>query len=208
MWLKASEHVKLGKNVTIGEYSLLGVVPKVDTIRPLIIGDDSVIRSHTVLYTNTVLGSKCQTGHGVSIRENNKIGNNVSIGTHSVIERDAILEDNVRIHSNVFIPEYTIIEEYAWIGPNVVITNAYHPLCPKVKECMKGPTIKKFAIIGANATILPYVTIGEKAFIGAGSLVTEDVPDGMVAYGVPAKIKKKTEELECVTGILGANPYK
>lgn len=208
MWSKASEHVELGENVTIGEYSLLGVVPKVDEILPLKIGNNSTIRSHAVIYTNTTIGKKMQTGHGVLIRENCKIGNNVSIGSHSVLERDVILEDNVRIHSNVFIPEYTKIEEYAWIGPNVVITNAYHPLCPKVKECMKGPTIKKHAIIGANATILPYVTIGEKAFIGAGSLVTEDVQDGMVAYGVPAKIKKKTEELECVTGILGSNPYK
>lgn len=207
-WSKASEFIELGENVIIGEFVVLGVIPRVDEIRPLIIGDNCVIRSHTAIYTNTVLGKKCQTGHGVLIRENNQIGNNVSIGSHSVIERDVILEDNVRVHSNVFIPEYTRLEEFAWVGPNVVFTNAYHPLCPKAKECLKGPTIKKLAIIGANSTILPYVTIGEKAFIGAGSVVTKDVPDGMVAFGVPAKIHKKTEELECVTDKLGRNPYR
>ncbi|MHA1829235.1 MAG: acyltransferase [Candidatus Heimdallarchaeaceae archaeon] len=208
MWAKASEYIELGENVKIGEYSVLGVLPKVKEIAPLKIGNNAVIRSHTVIYTNTIIGDNFQTGHGVLIRENNKIGNNVSVGSHSVIERDAILEDNVRVHSNVFIPEYTVVKEHAWIGPNVVITNAYHPLCKKVKECMKGPIIKEHAIIGANSTLLPYIVVGKRAFIGAGSVVTRDVPDGMVAYGAPAKIVKKTNELECITGILGTNPYR
>ncbi len=206
-WSKASEFVKLGKDVKIGDYSLLGVLPNVEEIDFLTIGDNSTIRSHSVIYTNTKIGKKFQTGHGVMIRENNSIGENVSIGTHSVLERDIIIGDNARVHSNVFLPEFTVLEEYAWVGPNVVMTNAYHPLCEKVKECLKGPTIKKHAIIGANVTILPYVTIGEKAFIGAGSVIITDVPDGMVAYGNPAVIMKKTKELKCVTKILNKNPY-
>ena len=105
MWSKASEHVELGENVTIGEYSLLGVVPKVDEILPLKIGNNTTIRLHANIYTNTTIGNKMQTGHGVLIRENWKIGKNVSVGTHSVIERNTILEDNVRVHSNVFIPD-------------------------------------------------------------------------------------------------------
>ena len=207
MWTKASEYIVLGRNVKIGEYSLLGVIPKIEKITPLIIGDNSKIRSHSVIYTNTIIGKNFQTGHGVLIRENNKIGDSVSLGTHSVIERDVSIGNNVRMHSNVFIPELTIIEDYAWIGPNVVITNAYHPLCEKVKKCMKGPTIKKHAIIGANTTILPYITIGENTFIGAGSLVTKDVPDGMVATGHPAKIMKKRSELLCKTDMKSKGPY-
>ncbi|MHA1331007.1 MAG: DapH/DapD/GlmU-related protein [Candidatus Hodarchaeales archaeon] len=207
-WSQASEFVKLGENITIGEYVVLGVIPKMEKITPLEIGDRCIIRSHTVIYTNTKIGNKCQTGHNVLIRENNKIGNNVSIGSHSVIERDAEIEDNVRVHSNVFIPEYTHLKKNAWVGPNVVMTNAYHPLCPKAKECLKGPTIGENAIIGANATILPYIKIGKKAFIGAGAVVTKDVPDGWVAYGNPAKSHKRTEDLECVTNILGRNPYR
>ena len=206
--MSINSNVKLGNNVTIQEFVVLGAIPNSENIEPLIIGDNCLIRSHTVIYLSTVIGRKCQTGHGVLIRENNRIGNDVSIGSHSVIERDTILSDNVRIHSNVFIPEYTKLEEYAWIGPNVVMTNAYHPLCNKVKECLKGPLIKKHAIIGANSTILPYVTIGEGAFIGAGSVVTKNVPDGAVAVGVPAKIKKKTRDLKCITGIMDKNPYE
>jgi len=201
-------NVKLGKNVTIQEFVVLGAIPNSENIEPLIIGDNSLIRSHTVIYLSTVIGRKCQTGHGVLIRENNKIGNDVSIGTHSVLERDIVIEDNVRIHSNVFIPEYTHLEENSWIGPNVVMINAYHPLCNKVKECLKGPTIKKHAIVGAGVIISPYVTIGERAFIGAGSLVTKDVPEGMVAFGVPAEIIKKTAELSCKTGIKKVKAYE
>ena len=205
--MSINSNVKLGNNVTIQEFVVLGAIPNSENIEPLIIGDNCLIRSHTVIYLSTVIGRKCQTGHGVLIRENNKIGNDVSIGSHSVLERDIVIDNSVRIHSNVFIPEYTHLEEYSWIGPNVVMTNAYHPHCDKAKDCLKGPTIKKHAIVGANVTILPYVTIGEKAFIGAGSVVTSDVPDGMVAYGNPAVIVKKTKELECVTKILNKNPY-
>ncbi len=201
--------VKLGKNVTIQEYVLLGAIPSnIDEIKPLIIGDNCLIRSHTVIYTNTIIGNHVQTGHNVLIREHDNIGNNVSIGSHSVLERNVTIEDNVRIHSNVFIPEYTNIEQNAWIGPNVVMTNAYHPKCNIVKQCLKGPTIKKFAIIGANTTILPYVTIGKRAFIGAGSLVTKDIPNGMVAYGSPAKIVKKIEELSCTTNLKNTKAYE
>ena len=205
--MSVNSNVKLGKDVTIQEFVVLGAIPNSETREPLIIGDNCLIRSHTVIYLSTVIGRKCQTGHGVLIRENNRIGNDVSIGSHSVLERDIVIDNSVRIHSNVFIPEYTLLEEYFWIGPNVVMTNAYHPHCDKVKECLKGPTIKKHAIVGANVTILPYVTIGEKAFIGAGSVVVSDVPDGMVAYGNPAVIVKKTKELECVTKILNKKPY-
>jgi len=208
LWTKASDFVKIGENVVIGAYSVLGVKPRSKQITDLIIGDNSIIRSHSVLYTNTKIGEKFQTGHGVLIRENNIIGKNVSFGSHSIIERDAFIGNNVRIHSNVFIPEYTHIEDNAWIGPNVVITNAYHPLCKKAKECMKGPTIKKHAIIGANTTILPYVVIGEKTFVAAGSVVTKDVPNGKVVAGNPAKIINNTKNLECKTGILGKNPYR
>lgn len=203
-----SNNVKFGKNVIIGDFVVLGEIPRVDKIIPLSIGENSTIRSHSVIYTNTKIGEKFNTGHGVLIRENCKIGDNCSVGTHSVLERDVTMGNNVRVHSNVFIPEYTYIEDNAWIGPSVVMTNAYHPLCSHVKKCMKGPTIKKNAIVGANVTLAPYVTIGENAFIGAGSVVTIDVPDGMVAYGSPATIRKKTTELQCKTGIKGSNPYE
>ena len=130
------------------------------------------------------------TRRKVNIREFNEIGDNVSIGTLSVIEHHVTIADSVRIHTQVFIPEYTILEEGAWIGPNVVFTNAMYPLSPGVKDSLVGPTVRKRAKIGANSTLLPGVVIGEDALVGAGSVVTKNVPDGTVVAGNPARIIK------------------
>lgn len=193
------DNVRLGKASNIGDYAILGLPPagreEVDLVTK--IGNNALIRSHTVIYAGNEIGSNFQTGHNVMIREDNRIGNNVSIGTGSVVEHHITIEDGVRIHSQAFIPEYSILKEGCWIGPNVVLTNALHPLCPKVRECLKGPTIGRNSKIGANVTILPDVTIGDNALVGSGSVVTEDVPDAVVVVGNPAKVIKRVDELAC-----------
>ncbi len=184
--------VSLGDNVEVGEYVLLGYGGGSETF----IGDDSVIRSHTVVYEGNKIGRNFQTGHGVLIRENNVIGDNVSIGSHSDIEHDITMEDDVRIHSGVFVPEYTTLKKGCWLGPGVMLTNAKYPLSKDVKKRLKGPVIGEGSIIGANATILPDVKIGRNCLIGAGAVVTEDVPDDSVVVGVPAKVLRKRSDIE------------
>ncbi|MFX1484846.1 MAG: acyltransferase, partial [Promethearchaeota archaeon] len=130
-------------------------------------------------------------------REDNIIGNNVSIGTHSIIEHHVEIADNVRIHSGAFIPEFSKLEEGSWIGPGVYFTNAIHPLCPHVKECLRGPIIKRNAKVGANATLLPSVTIGEGALIGAGAVVVDDIAPRTVVVGNPARMIKSIDDLTC-----------
>jgi acetyltransferase-like isoleucine patch superfamily enzyme len=194
------ENISLGKNSKIGENVILGEENKSCRGKKLILGDNAVIRSHTVVYLGNEIGDDFQTGHGVLIRENNKIGNKVSLGTHSVIERDNIIGNGVRIHTACFIPEYVIIEDEAWLGPRVTILNVLHPPCPKADECSKHVVIKKNAKIGGNVTIGPRVTIGQNALVGFGSVVTKDVPDDTVVSGNPAKPMKKVKELDCVIG--------
>jgi acetyltransferase-like isoleucine patch superfamily enzyme len=206
---KVYRNVSLGRNAQIGYYVVIGVPPKglKEGELKTIIGIQAVIRSHTVIYAGNKIGDNFQTGHNVLIREKNRIGNNVSIGSHSVIEHDVEIADNVRMHSQVFIPEFSILEDGCWIGPNVVLTNAYHPLCPVVKKCLKGPTIGKGAKVGANATLLPDIVIGEYALVGAGSVVVDNVPPRMVVVGNPAKVIKSIEELTCPYGLI-EGPYK
>lgn len=201
-------NVQLGENVEIDDFVILGVPPRgrADGELPLVIGDNAVIRSHSVIYAGNVIGNGFQTGHHAMIREENRIGNDVSIGTNSVVEHHVEISDRVRIHSQAFVPEFSTLEEGVWIGPNVVLTNVYHPLCPKAKPCLKGATLKRGAKIGANSTILPYVVIGENALIGAGSMVVHDVPDRAVAAGNPAKVIKTIDELTCQTGLIDS-PY-
>ena len=202
-------NVKLGENVIIGEYVIIGVPPRGKRPGELktVIGDNAVVRSHTVIYAGNKIGTNFSTGHGVLIRENNEIGDNVSVGTHSVIEHHVRVEDNVRIHSQAFIPEFSVLEEGCWVGPNVVLTNVYHPLCPKAKECLKGPVIGKSAKIGANATLLPDIRIGRNALVGAGSVVVDSVPANSVVVGNPAKVIKKVKDLRCPYELI-EKPYK
>ncbi len=191
-------NVKLGKNCIIEDFVIIGVQPKDDKPGEIetIIGDNSVIRSHTVIYSGNIIGNNFQTGNKANIRELNEIGNNVSIGTLSVVEHHVKIGNSVRIHTQVFIPEFTILEDECWLGPNVVITNAKYPKSPNVKKELKGAYIKKQAIIGANSTLLPGITIGEQAFIGAGSVVIRDVPDKCVVAGNPAKIIKDITDIK------------
>lgn len=195
--IKVYSNVEIGNGAKIGEFVVVGEPPRGRERGELktVIGDNAIIRSHTVIYAGNKIGINFQTGHGVLIRECNSIGENVSVGSHSVIEHHVSIADNVRIHSNAFIPEFTKLEEECWIGPNAVLTNARYPKSQGVKKQLLGPTIRKRAIIGANVTILPGVIIGEGALIGAGSVVSKDVLPNTVVVGNPIRIINKTTDI-------------
>jgi acetyltransferase-like isoleucine patch superfamily enzyme len=190
----------LRKDHQIGYACDIGNQP--EDAAPLRIGARAIIRSHSVIYSGSVIGDDFAAGHGVLIRNAAQIGDRVSIGSHSVIEHHVTIEGGVRIHSNVFIPEYTRIGAEAWIGPSVCITNARYPAAPQTKEKLEGVTIGRRARIGAQVTILPGVVIGDDALIGAGSVVTKDVPSGSVIAGNPAKILGKVGELRYEDGTI------
>ncbi|MDF3125765.1 acyltransferase [Rheinheimera sp. 1928-s] len=138
--------------------------------------------------------AKCEIGVGtnvwqfVVILKGASIGSNCNICAHSLIEGDVIIGDNVTVKSGVQLWDGTRIGKNVFIGPNVTFTNDIFPRSKEYPESFIGITVNDFASIGANATILPGVTIGESAMIGAGSVVTKDVPAKAVVVGNPAKI--------------------
>ena len=180
--------VKIGKDCEIGDYCVIGCPHAGYNGEETVIGENAVIRSHTVVYAGNVIGRNFMTGHSANIRELNRIGDNVSIGTHSVIEHHVSIGNGVRIHSMVFIPEYTVLEEGCWIGPGVVFTNDPYPQSPPGKKQLKGVTVGKKAKVGANVTLLPGVVVGEGSLVGAGSVVTRDVSAKSIYAGNPAKL--------------------
>lgn len=189
-------NVRFGENCVVEDFAIIGVPFKACPAgEETIIGDNAIIRSHTVIYAGNRIGDNFQTGNKANIRELNLISDNVSIGTLSVVEHHVTIGKGVRVHSQAFIPEYTVLEDECWVGPNVAITNAKYPKSPNAKNELKGGHLMKRAVIGANSTLLPGVIVGERAVVGAGSVVTKDVPAGKVVAGNPATVINSVSEL-------------
>ena len=198
--------VQLGEMAVIDDGVVLGYPPSRGDSHLLVIGSGARIRQGTIIYGGSRIGSGLETGHNVVIREGNIIGENLRIWSNSVIDYDCVIGNNVKIHNQVYIAQFTLIEDDVFLGPGVITTNDIHPGCPDALECMHGPQIKRGAQIGSNCCILPRITIGEYSVVGAGSVVTRDIPAGMVAYGNPARIAGKIGEITCTNG-LRDKPY-
>ncbi|MDD2439974.1 MAG: acyltransferase [Methanosarcinaceae archaeon] len=158
------------------------------------IGPGALIRPNTTIFSNVKTGKNFKTGHNVMIRENTVIGENVLIGSNVLIDGNVSIGDNVSIQGNVYIPTNVLIEAHVFIGPCAVLANDKYPLRKAYK--LKGPVLRKGASIGANATLLPDVEIGEGAMVAGGALVTKDVPPWKLALGAPAKIRDLPAELK------------
>jgi acetyltransferase-like isoleucine patch superfamily enzyme len=116
------------------------------------------------------------------------IGENCNINAQVLIENDVVIGNNVTIKSGVQLWDGTRIEDNVFIGPNATFTNDLMPRSKQYPEAFLGITLKQGASIGANATLLPGITVGERAMVGAGAVVIEDVPAYAVVVGNPAKV--------------------
>jgi len=199
--------VKIGKNVTIGAYCIVydnveledNVIigpnssigePQVDYyhnqnyINPkLIIGKNSLIRSNAIIYAGSTISHHFECGHRVTIRENTQIGNNCRIGTLSDIQGYCKFGEYVQLHSNVHIGQKSMIGNFVWLFPYVVLTNDPHP----PSNYLIGVVIDDFAIVATMSVIMPGVSIGKDALVGAQALVRKDVLPETVVVGNPAK---------------------
>ena len=122
-----------------------------------------------------------------------KIGDNCNICANVLIENEVTVGNNVTVKSGVQLWDGVTVEDDVFIGPNATFTNDLFPRSKNPDWKLSKTVIKKGASIGANATILCGITIGKKAMIGAGSVVTKDVPDGELWLGNPAHFVKKIE---------------
>lgn len=128
------------------------------------------------------------------VLEGAKIGPDCNICAHTFIEGDVIIGASVTIKSGVYLWDGTRIEDRVFIGPNATFTNDSLPRSKAYPEAFKGITVKQGTSIGANATLLPDITIGAYSMIGAGAVVTQDVPERAVVVGNPAKIIRYIEQ--------------
>ncbi|MBU3101635.1 MULTISPECIES: N-acetyltransferase [Clostridium] len=194
--LRDNVHIKkgsyIGARCILGEYLMDFYSDRINKVHPLIIGENALIRSDTIIYGETIIGSNFQTGHRVTIRERSMIGNNVRIGTLCDVQEDCSIGNYVSLHSNVFVGEKSVIKDYVWIFPHVILTN--DPTPPS--KTLIGVTVEAYAAIAAGGIILPGVNIGEDSLVGAGSVVSKNVEKETLVVGNPAKKKSQIQEIE------------
>lgn len=168
-------------------------------VDPAVVGSDSTIRSGTIVYADVSVGRGFVTGHDALVREHTTIGDDVGLGTKSVLDGSVSVGSNVSIQTGVYVPPKTEIGDRVFLGPNAVMTNDPYPL--RVDVSLKGPTLHDDVSIGANATVLPDVTVGEEAFVAAGAVVVDDVPARTLAVGVPAEHRRLPDRLAGENGV-------
>ncbi len=149
---------------------------------------DSYIHSTAEVSDKAEIGEGTKIWHQAQVRENAKIGKNCILGKSVYIDFDVKIGDRVKIQNFVSIYQGVTIEDDVFLGPGMTFTNDLYPRA-FISDFEVYPTrVKKGASIGANSTIICGITIGRYAMVGAGSVVTEDVPDYALVYGNPAKL--------------------
>jgi UDP-2-acetamido-3-amino-2,3-dideoxy-glucuronate N-acetyltransferase len=159
------------------------------------------MNSTCIIASDVILGNDVKIYNFVNLY-GCEIGDGTKIGTFVEIQKGAKIGKNCKISSHSFVCEGVEIEDNVFIGHGVMFINDKFPRATNDDGSMQTEEdwklektlIKKGASIGSNATILCGVTIGEKATIGAGSVVTKDIPDGGIAFGNPAKIRRGDAE--------------
>lgn len=139
---------------------------------------------------NVQIGEGTKIWHFCHVMSGARIGKNCTIGQNVFIGRDVVIGDGCKIQNNVSVYEGVTLEENVFCGPSMVFTNDLNPRAafPKGRERFVKTLVKRGCSIGANATIVCGITLGEFSLIGAGAVVTKDVPAYAIVYGVPAKI--------------------
>lgn len=203
------DFVTIESNTVIGPYVVIGE-PLVDSYKSsdysnprTVIGRNSVIRSGTIIYAGCRLGQGTTTGHYAVIRERTTCGEDCSFGTFATSDGDVKIGDRCRFHYYAHVCKKAKIGDDIRMFPRSMLLNDTHPPCGR---CLQGPEISDRVVIGSAATIAPKVKVGQDALIAAMSMVTKDVPAGMVVMGVPAKVVGKASDIECKTGLLN-HPY-
>ena len=146
------------------------------------------IHDSAIIDEGARIGEGSRVWHWVHVSSGAKIGNNCSLGQSVFVGNRVVIGNNVKIQNNVSVYDDVTLEDDVFCGPSMVFTNVYNPRSAIPRKDEYRPTlVRRGATIGANATIVCGVTVGEFAFIGAGAVITEDVPAFALMLGVPAK---------------------
>lgn len=190
----------LGDGVRVLEYAVVGKQPslsprstaKREPLPPTVIGAGTIVSTGAIVFAGSTIGARVILGDQSCVRERVTLGDDVVLGRGSLIENDTTVGSMTKIQADAYITAYSTLEEHVFIAPCVVTTN--DDLMGRTErrhELVAGPTIRRGARIGGGAILCPGVEIGEEAFVGAGAVVTKDVPPRVVVVGNPARVVRE-----------------
>jgi acetyltransferase-like isoleucine patch superfamily enzyme len=190
----------LGEGVKVLEYAVVGKQPvlsprstaKRDPLPPAELGAGTIVSTGAVVFAGTKIGERVIIGDQSCVRERVTIGDDVVLGRGSLVENDTTIGALTKIQAEAYITAYSTLEENVFVAPCVVTTNDnFMGRTERRHELIAGPTIRRGARVGGGAILCPGVEIGEEAFVGAGAVVTKDVPPRMLVVGNPAKVLRE-----------------
>ena len=182
---------KILDNAVVGKQPSLSPrsTAKREPLPPTVIGPGTVVSTGAIVFAGSQIGARVIIGDQACVRERVVVGDDVVIGRGSLVENDTTIGAMTKIQADAYITAYSTLEEHVFIAPCVVTTNDnFMGRTEQRHTLIKGPTIRRGARIGGGAILCPGIEIGEEAFVGAGAVVTKDVPPRVVVVGSPARV--------------------
>ena len=195
----------LGDGVKVLEGAVIGKQPslsprstaKREPLPATEIGDGTIVSTGAIVFAGTRVGARVILGDQSCVRERVEIGDDVVVGRGTLVENDTTIGAMTKIQADAYITAYSTLEDNVFIAPCVVTTNDnFMGRTERRHGLIKGPTIRRGARIGGGAILCPGVEIGEEAFVGAGAVVTRDVPARKLVVGNPARVLRDVPEDE------------
>jgi acetyltransferase-like isoleucine patch superfamily enzyme len=195
----------LGEGVKVLEGAVVGKQPtlsprstaKRELLPPTELGGGTIVSTGAIVFAGSRVGARVVLGDQSCVRERVQVGDDVVLGCGSLIENDTSVGARTKIQAGAYITAYSTLEDDVFIAPCVVTTNDnYMGRTERRRDLIKGPTIRRGARIGGGAILCPAVEIGEEAFVGAGAVVTKDVPPRMLVVGNPARVLRAVNDDE------------
>jgi acetyltransferase-like isoleucine patch superfamily enzyme len=193
------EGVKVLENAVVGKQPTLSPrsTAKREPLEPTTIGAGTIVSTGAIVFAGSKVGERVILGDQSCVRERVEIGDDVVLGRASYVENDTTIGAMTKIQAEAYITAYSTLEEHVFIAPCVVTTN--DNLMGRTEKrfgLVKGPTIRRGARVGGGAILCPGVEIGAEAFVGAGAVVTKDVPPRALVVGNPARVLRDVLDAE------------
>jgi acetyltransferase-like isoleucine patch superfamily enzyme len=185
------DRVRVLENAVVGKQPTLAAASTAsrDPLPAAVVGDGTVISTGAIVFAGSEIGANCIVGDQSCIRERVRLADDCVLGRGSLIENDTTVGAGTRIQAEAYITAYSTLEDDVFVAPCVVTTNDdFMGRTERRRALMRGPTIRRGARVGGGAVLCPGVEIGEEAFVGAGAVVTRDVPARVVVVGSPARV--------------------